>query len=281
VPKFAAIILALCFGQLVSAGQTPPVQSSANAGGDALVDIGGRRLHVSCTGTGSPTVILEAGLGDSAETWKAVQPAVAAFTRVCSYDRAGKGASDPDPRPQLRTSRMVVEDLDRLLRAAPVIGPYILVGHSLGGAHIRLFASRFPQDIVGMVLVDASHEDQFTRIKCSGLSLPLPAPGENSERADMLASLDEVGQAKWRANMPLVVISHGRPIADVVPNITPAQVACVEATWLALQRELTGRSSQGRLVVAGKSGHYVQAEEPAVVIQAIREVVLAARSPKP
>jgi len=276
-----AIILALAYGTLVSAGRAPRVQSPPGAVSDALVDIGGRRLHVSCTGTGSPTVILEAGLGDSSETWKAVQPAVAGFTRVCAYDRAGKGTSDPDRRPEFRTSRVIVDDLSLLLRAAAITGPYVLVGHSLGGAHIRLYASRFPKDIVGMVLVDASHEDQYTRITSTGVSPPLPAPGENSERADMVASLDEVGKERWRADIPLVVVSHGRPIADALPNITPEQVARIEAVWLELQRELAGRSSQGRVVIAQKSGHYVHVEEPAVVIQAIREVVQAARSRKP
>jgi pimeloyl-ACP methyl ester carboxylesterase len=273
-----SVILALLFSELVSAGRA---QSSPSTVGNALVDIGGRRLHVSCTGTGSPTVILEAGLGDSAETWKAVQPAVAGFTRVCAYDRANKGTSDPDPRPEFRTSRVIVEDLNRLIRAAPISGPYVLVGHSLGGAHIRLYARRFPKDIVGMVLVDASHEDQYTRIKSTGISPPLPAPGQNSERADMVASLDEVGKERWRADIPLVVLSHGRPIADALPNITPEQVTRIEAVWLDLQRELASRSSQGRLVVAQKSGHYVHVEEPELVTQAIRDVVGAVRSRKP
>lgn len=276
-----AIILALAYGTLVSAGRAPRAQNPPGAVSDALVDIGGRRLHVSCVGAGSPTVILEAGLGDSSETWKAVQPAVAAFTRVCAYDRAGKGTSDADPRPAFRTSRVIVEDLNRLLHTAPMTGPYVLVGHSLGGAHIRLYASRFPMDVAGMVLVDASHEDQYTRIKATGVSPPLPAPGENSERADMVASLDEVGKERWRADIPLVVLSHGRPIAGALPNITPEQVARIEAVWLELQRELAGRSPQGRLLVAGKSGHYVHVEEPALVVQAIREVVDAVRSRKP
>jgi pimeloyl-ACP methyl ester carboxylesterase len=253
------------------------VAQAPSAVGDALIDIGGRRLHVSCAGSGSPTVILEAAVGDSSETWKAIQPTVAGFTRVCAYDRAGKGTSDPDPRPEFRTSRVIADDLNRLLRAAPIAGPYVLVGHSLGGAHIRLYASRFPSNVVGMVLVDASHEDQYTRVKSTGVSPPLPAPGENSERADMLASLEQVAQEKWRANIPLIVISHGRPIADVLPNITSEQVARIEAVWLELQRELVSRSSQGRLVVAEKSGHYIHVEQPELVIQAIREVVDATR----
>ena len=256
----ATIISALLVGELVAAGQTP--QRSPSAVNDALVDIGGRRLHVSCTGTGSPTVVLEAGLGDSSETWKAVRPAVAGFTRVCAYDRAGKGTSDPDPRPEFRTSRVIVDDLSRLLRAAPVSGPYVLVGHSLGGAHIRLYASRFPKDVVGMVLVDASHEDQIARFTATGSPLPLPVAGQNSERADMAASLVEVGAAKWRADIPLVVLTHGQKVANAVPNITDEQAARIEVAWLELQRELVSRSSEGRLVIAEKSGHYVQVEAP-------------------
>lgn len=262
------IVLALLVGEPVSARQGAAV-------GDALVDIGGRRLHVSCTGTGSPTVILEAGLGDSSTTWKAVQPAVAAVTRVCAYDRAGRGTSDPDPRPEFRTSRAPVEDLDRLLRAAPISGPYVLVGHSLGGAYIRLYASRFPQDVAGMVLVDASHEDQVARFKAAGVPAPVPPAGQNSERTDMAASLDEVGQAQWRADIPLVVVSHGGRIAESIPGIDAEVAARVEAAWLDMQRELASRSSRGRLVVAQKSGHYVQNDEPEVVIEAIREVVAA------
>jgi pimeloyl-ACP methyl ester carboxylesterase len=277
----ATIISALLVGELIATGQTPGAQGSQSAVGDALVDIGGRRLHVSCMGTGSPTVILEAGLGDSSETWKAVQPAVAGFTRVCGYDRAGKGTSDPDPRPEFRTSRVIVDDLSRLLRAAPISGPYVLVGHSLGGAHIRLYASRFPKDVVAMVLVDASHEDQFARFTATGFSLPLPVAGQNSERADMLASLAEVGEAKWRADIPLVVLSHGQKVANAVPNITDEQAARIENAWLELQRELASRSPQGRLVIAQKSGHYVQVEEPELVTQAIRDVVGAVRSRKP
>src|SRR5687767_10381057 len=105
------IILSLLFGAFVSAAQSPSAQGASIPVSETLVDIGGRRLHLSCSGAGSPTVILEAGLGDSSAIWKAVQPAVAAVTRVCAYDRAGRGKSDPDPRTQteFRTSRAAVD----------------------------------------------------------------------------------------------------------------------------------------------------------------------------
>ena len=272
-----AITLVLPVAELISAGQAPREAALPRPVGDALVDIGGRRLHVSCVGEGSPTVILEAGLGDPATIWSAVQSAAATITRVCSYDRAGLGTSDPDPRPAFRTSQFIVEDLNLLLRAAALGGPYILVGHSLGGAHIRLFASRFPKDVAAMVFVDASHEDQGTRFKSAGLSQPLPQPGQNSERADMYASLEEVGRARWRADIPLVVLTHGRNVAEGVPDINAEVAARIEAAWLELQRELANRSAQGRLVVAQRSGHYVHTDEPELVVNAIREVVAAVR----
>src|SRR5215207_4765289 len=106
-----------------------------------LVDVGGHRLHIQCVGTGSPTVITESGLGGTSLDWSLVQPAVAQTTRICSYDRAGWGWSDPGPSP--RTSGRIVEELRSLLAAAGIAGPYVLVGHSVGGLHAQLFASRY------------------------------------------------------------------------------------------------------------------------------------------
>jgi pimeloyl-ACP methyl ester carboxylesterase len=273
-----AIILALLVGQFVSAGQAPG-GSAPSPVGDALVDIGGRSLYVSCTGAGNPTVILEAGLGRVASStiWKAVQPAVAEITRVCAYDRAGRGTSDPDPRTatEFRTGRAAVEDLRLLLRAASITGPYVLVGHSLGGAYTRLYAGQFPQDVVGMVLVDASHEEQNVSFKSAGYSEPPEPTGQNPERTDLSAVLEELRQAHWRADIPLVVLSHGRKLP--LPNASDEVLTRVEAAWLELQRELASRSSRGRLVIAQRSGHNVQNDEPELVVEAIREVVTAAR----
>src|SRR6266496_3369803 len=126
-----------------------------------LVDIGGYRLHINCTGTGSPTVILDAGLGGTSLDWSKVQPAVARFTRVCSYDRAGYGWSDTGPGP--RTSQQIVKELHLLLVHAQISGPYLLVGHSLGGLNMRLYAYRYPQEVAGMVLLDSTSEHQFAQ----------------------------------------------------------------------------------------------------------------------
>jgi pimeloyl-ACP methyl ester carboxylesterase len=124
-----------------------------------LVDIGGYRLHINCTGTGSPTVILDAGLGGSSLDWSLVQPAVARFTRVCSYDRAGYGWSDTGPGP--RTSQQIVKELHLLLARAQISGPYVLVGHSVGGLNMRLYAYHYPGEVSGMVLLDSTNEHQF------------------------------------------------------------------------------------------------------------------------
>lgn len=117
----------------------------------------GQRLNIYCTGMGSPTVVFDSGLGDGTRVWGLVQPAVAERARACSYDRAGLGFSDPPIRPS--TSANMVDDLHRLLHAAHVKPPYILVGHSLGGMNVKLYAETYLSDVAGLVFVDPSHED--------------------------------------------------------------------------------------------------------------------------
>lgn len=126
-----------------------------------FVQAGAIRMNIDCSGQGSPTVILESGSGGPSIDWLMVQPEVAKFTRVCSYDRAGYGWSDSGPEP--RSSLQIAHELKQLLEAAGEKGPYILVGHSMGGYDIRAYAGQYPPDVVGMVLVDASHEDQELR----------------------------------------------------------------------------------------------------------------------
>lgn len=126
-----------------------------------LVDVGGFKMHIYCMGAGSPTVILETLSGGTSSYWGWVQPEVAKKTRVCVYDRAGRGWSEPDPEPI--TLGRTVRNLHTLLTNANVDGPYLLVGHSIGGIYVRQFAAEYPQEVAGMVLVDASHPDQFER----------------------------------------------------------------------------------------------------------------------
>jgi pimeloyl-ACP methyl ester carboxylesterase len=120
-----------------------------------LVDVGGRKLHIHCSGSGAPTVILEAGASSFSIDWNLVQPEIAKTNRVCSYDRAQMGWSDPGP---LDSADNIVQDLRTLLPAANEKGPYVLVGASMGGIYVRVFQMRYPEDVVGMVLVDPTHE---------------------------------------------------------------------------------------------------------------------------
>jgi len=127
-----------------------------------LIDIGGYRLHLHCLGTGEPTVVLEAGLNEFSVVWMQVQIAAAKFSRTCAYDRAGFGWSERGLLP--RTGRNMVSELYALLRRAGIAGPLVLVGHSFGGLLVREYAEAHPDEVVGLVLVDAAHEDYLERI---------------------------------------------------------------------------------------------------------------------
>jgi pimeloyl-ACP methyl ester carboxylesterase len=123
-----------------------------------MVDIGGYRLNINCTGVGTPTVILDSGLGEPALSWIGVQSGVERFTQVCSYDRAGYGHSDPGLEP--RSSLQIARELHALLEKSETPGPYVLVGHSFGGYNVRVYSGLYRDEVAGVVLVDSSHEDQ-------------------------------------------------------------------------------------------------------------------------
>src|SRR3954470_7908729 len=123
-----------------------------------LVDLGGHRLHVRCTGSGHPTVVVENGLGDFSFDWELVERGVSEFARICTYDRAGYAWSDPGPRP--RTFAQLNLELHDALAKLGEKAPYVLVGHSFGGPVVRQYALTYPGEVVGMILVDSVHEDQ-------------------------------------------------------------------------------------------------------------------------
>ena len=190
--RFSAIcLIAMLFSVPISAVAQTATPAATEGDFSGLVDIGGRSLYLECRGEGSPTVILESGADGRADVWTRdleqpegertmVLPGVAAFTRVCAYDRPGtigevNPSLDPygplfypsrsDPVPQPRTTQDMVDDLHALLGAADIPGPYVLVGHSSGGLVARLYASEYPDEVVGMVLLDSTHEDVWLRFQ--------------------------------------------------------------------------------------------------------------------
>ena len=125
-----------------------------------MVGIGGYSLHIDCVGRGSPTVVLDAGLGEMSAQWVMVQREVSDTTRVCAYDRAGMGWSEMGPEP--RDARQITGELHALLEGAGIEGPYVLVGHSFGGLYMQTYAARYPDEVAGMALVDSSQPEQFS-----------------------------------------------------------------------------------------------------------------------
>lgn len=291
-----------------------------------MVDIGGHRLHLYCLGTGTPTVILEAAAPGWSLYWSNVHPQLARTTRVCAYDRAGLGWSERGPLP--RTGHRMTRELHRLLERAGIPGPYVLVGHSFGGLIVRLYQHDYPQEVAGMVLVDAGHESEMrqaefrafanadksrlpviraltmlgmTRLLASQGQLPqllieqeekvsaeirplLRAgwlrTGYYSTLADesggLIETLEQVRRSGSLGDLPLVVVTATGPIWwPEMPGQVPS--AKFRKMWLELQQDLMKLSADSRQVLAGQSGHFIQFDQPAIVIDAVRHVVDAAR----
>ena len=232
---------------------------------ERLVDVGGHRLYVKCMGRGGPTVILEASAGAHSSTWSLIQPEIARFTTVCSYDRAGRGKSEPGPVP--RTSQTVVNELRALLSNAGIRGPYVLVGHSLGGFHLQLFARQDGgRQVAGVVLVDATPIGFPATLEQFGA--PLPGPEQYPEGIDIRASVRELEAAPAFPNVLLSVL-----VRTVYPPGTPA---ALKQAWEAQQAEQSRYSCRGELVVAEGAGHFIHIDRPALVVAAIQSVVDAA-----
>jgi len=277
-----------------------------------LFNVGGYKMHIDCTGEGSPAVIFESGLGDSYMSWRKVQPKIAKFTRVCSYDRAGLGYSESSSQP--RTSKVIAGELHALLRAAGIAPPYVLVGHSMGGYDVRLYASLYRNEVAGIVLVDASHPDQENRFppelknmegtqlreaEFLEFTMPFGVPrvlnlcdDDPEVRAaecnfqsmrEVIAEFKSVKESAVQTaatgslgDLPLAVLSHDpdKPSADL-----PADLAKpVNEAWEKMQEELAHLSTRGTQTIAKNSSHYIQIDRPDVVIDAVRSVVEQSRA---
>jgi pimeloyl-ACP methyl ester carboxylesterase len=271
-----------------------------------LVDVGGYRLHIQCVGAGSPTVVLDAGLGGASLDWSLIQPELGRTTRVCAYDRAGMGWSDPGPQP--RTPRQIADELHTLLTNAGVAGPYVLVGHSLGGKNVRLFALQYPDQVAGMVLVDARSEyvDANTSpAEEQAFQQALAAQAILYRVARNVGLVRLIGASLWGGPaMPRAMRTEGmllrtsrqdvdaqtaegreRAADDALLQAAPSlgdravivlaagQKVAHDPIWLEAQRLQAALSTNGRLIVAEGSGHAIHWDQPALVIDAVRQVV--------
>ena len=172
-----------------------------------LVDVGGYRLHINCTGTRGPTVVIDAGLGDWSTVWAWVQSGVEKTTQVCTYDRAGSGWSDAGPLP--RNALQFAKELHTLLHAANIPGPYVLVGHSLGGLSVRVFTDMYPSEVAGVVLIDSMSPRQFPGSSTN----TTPEVDSQSRPFTIFPALARIGLVRLLAR-PLGLIPHLPPEAE-------------------------------------------------------------------
>lgn len=242
-----------------------------------LVDVGGHKLYLQCVGSGSPTIVWEAGAQGSGwlNTAQYLMGRLAETSRVCVYDRAGLGWSDPGPNEEMSHWSQVVADLHMVLAKAGEKGPYVLAGHSYGGLLVRLFALTYPKDVAGLVSIDPSHEDEwagpavdpnapFGITTCTDASCPLYGDIQAMKKLEG----GKVGGSLGA--LPLVVLSH----APDVPFWNPAY----DATWERLGADTGTASSNARHVIASWSTHLIPYAQPGLVIEAVKQVVAAARA---
>jgi pimeloyl-ACP methyl ester carboxylesterase len=249
--------------------------------GGRLVDVGGRSLYLECQGSGSPTVILEAGLKRSSADWRDSQRTLARTTRTCAYDRAGDGSSvGPD---RVHDAADDIRDLQQLLFSARIEPPYVLVGHSYGGLLTRLYAHRHPRDVAAVVLVDAVGQDATARQLALWPKSVRPKDRKEFASAvvgdvDLRSSEQLDDRVHSLGDIPLVVVEAGRH-QDLFAFLDRRIQRAQQRLWSTMQAELARLSRDHILVVARRSDHFVQRidGQPEVVAQAVRAAVRAAR----
>jgi pimeloyl-ACP methyl ester carboxylesterase len=271
-----------------------------------MVDVGGHRLHLNCTGAGSPTVVIDAGLGGSSLDWTWVRQDVAKTTRVCTYDRAGMGWSEDGPLP--RTAIQFTQEL----HTAGVPGPYVLAGHSLGGLPVRVFAHTYPTEVAGVVFIESMSPRQ---LKISPADVETPTAGQSRgfsiltlpARIGLLRLLDgplgatpplppEVAKA-YAANsvtprflqaeldegtgLPASMVQAGAVTTfGDLPLIVLTRGLDLNSNpeWPSMQVELVQLSSQGEQFIAEKSGHNIERDQPEAAVDAIVRMVAKLRA---
>ena len=263
----------------------------------SMVRINGSNVHIHCTGAGRPTVLLEAGLGGNSLEWQPVQELLGKSVRVCSYDRPGYGWSELATT--ARNASTIARELDSLLTARGLPPPYILVGHSFGGHIVRLYSSRHPQKVAGIILVDASHEGLFDVLgggkstmlvtvrspKSYRPGLPENLPEKQKHAYRILSGLprthltlqnenyyfrrsaEEVKRISPPPNVPVTVISRGDKQRTGDRKSTE-----IANRWHEMQLDLYRRLGNGEHVIAHRSGHYPHLDQPELVADAILQM---------
>jgi pimeloyl-ACP methyl ester carboxylesterase len=274
-----------------SAAEASPSASQSPVDGRFLGDVelaDGRHLRLACAGSGSPTVILDSGFGTGIEGWSRVFSHVAELTHACAYERAGIGGSSPVDG--TKTTGDIVDDLRELVATAGIPTPYILVGHSIAGLHLRLMGGLHADELAGLVFVDVSVPDQFeawlaalppatpddpawlTDLRADlGAGWP---PAELAERYDILAGLDDVRAVTSFGDLPIVVLTAG--LQTIAPAGDPLGMR-LQDVWFDLHEALTSMSSNGRHELVPAARHSIQDDVPDAVIEAIRDLVERAR----
>jgi pimeloyl-ACP methyl ester carboxylesterase len=282
-----------------------------------LIDIGDHKLNLKLKGNGGPLVVFESGLDPGGSlVWDQVQDEVSTFTSTASYDRAGILWSERGNNP--KTGEAMAMELYKLLKKADQNGPYILVGHSLAGYFLRSFVAKYPEEILGIIFVEAAHPDQSHRFpeevasmpsmppdwilefvnsigivrqfrlffanessKTDSLNiisnsyLPVSVPAVLEEMKNTEALAEEAGKISSFGDIPLIVIT-GTSVTRREDYPTQELGIKVEEIWMQMQKELLELSTNSEHVLASKSGHYVQLEQPEVVIEAIRKMLTKA-----
>lgn len=262
-----------------------------------MVDVGGHRLYIECTGSGSPTVVLQAGLGASSSSWAGIAPKVAASTRVCAYDRAGHGHSEEAAGPQ--DGIALAADLHTLLERSGETGPYVMVGHSSGGPYVRVFAAQYPDEIAGMVLLDAQPAEAFTALPdYPGFYYPyrfVTALAPSLARVGLVGPLlglspEESTPSAARsardavAELPTVLEQAKalRTIGDR-PLIVVTAASDPDRGWLEAQDQMVGLSTKSvhRVIATATHDSLITGADADTSTQAILDVVQSVRSGTP
>jgi pimeloyl-ACP methyl ester carboxylesterase len=286
-----AVLLVFAVGGALTTGSAATAVAQAGAG--KMIDVGGHRLYIECSGSGGPAVILQPGLGASSSSWAGIAPAVAATTTVCTYDRAGHGRSDEAGS---QDGIALATDLHTLLERAGVPGPYVLVGHSSGGPYVRVFAAQYPEEVAGMVLLDAQPADAFTALPQYpgvysmfetvstlspslariGLLAPLLGlPADESTAAIVRGARDEVRALRTVLQQSSALTSLGdRPL------IVVTAVAEADPGWVAAQDALPRLSTASihRVIAAATHNSLISGVDAGASSQAILDVLAAVRA---